>query len=653
MPRARDGTDRSMRMASSTSEVSPAPEEDVAARGLPPHVRLSLATGPFVLAFLLSLRRMADSDLWAHLKCGEYLFRTGTILTTHYFNCSWRDFPYVNHSWLFQAVIYAVNAASGEAGLMALQVLLILLAFAILYNILRSLSSNRLLVSFVLLLGVLAAAHRVILRPQHFSYVFLLYFLISIHQFRRGNMRPAYFLPAVMLVWANMHAECLWGIMVLSVFLVIEWFRSPKGSAAGKQAWNRLFLIFGLVFAAALVNPFTWKTVFWPAYVMKEQFAGVEEILPPTGLKFVAFWIYFGLVVVSSLLNARRLDPFWLALSVIFAGIAWTANRGIPHFVFVSAPLVVQNLDAWGARQGIASRLPRPVAAGAAYALIAVMLAIILSIVTNPLYLQKYDNYPYPEKALAFLKAEKITGNVINDHAWGGYIIWNSWPGLKPYIDGRFFQKRFYDEYFPLIAGQPGWDRVLEKYAISIAILMYSPTDSVRLNDRLIAHPDWRLVYWDDSSLVYLKMTEQNRRFAELYGRGLFNPDRDLYAEHQGKAHETIRQVTAAAERNLAAAGGSWKASITAANGWFALGEHAKARERYLAAARAQKQVDPWIYYRIALCHRAEGDLAKTEEYVQRCLELVPGSPPAQTLLREVQFLRGSQASDKGSPIRQ
>jgi len=64
---------------------------------------------------------MADTDLWGHLACGRYLLDTGRILTTHFFNCSWADFPYVNHSWLFQAVIAFVERLSGEPGLMALQ----------------------------------------------------------------------------------------------------------------------------------------------------------------------------------------------------------------------------------------------------------------------------------------------------------------------------------------------------------------------------------------------------------------------------------------------------------------------------------------------------------------------------------------------------
>ena len=47
-----------------------------------------LITGLFCLVFVLSLRRLSDYDLWGHLKAGEYLFKTGSILTTHYFNCS-------------------------------------------------------------------------------------------------------------------------------------------------------------------------------------------------------------------------------------------------------------------------------------------------------------------------------------------------------------------------------------------------------------------------------------------------------------------------------------------------------------------------------------------------------------------------------------
>ena len=96
------------------------------------------------------------------------------------------------------------------------------------------------------------------------------------------------------------------------------------------------------------------------------------------------------------------------------------------------------------------------------------------SIVTSPLYQKKYDNVAYPEGALAFMKAQGVRAKVLNEHRWGGYIIWTSYPDLKPYIDGRFFHKSFYDEYYPILAGQPGWDQKFDQYGITAAILTCS-----------------------------------------------------------------------------------------------------------------------------------------------------------------------------------
>ena len=625
------------------NRISPAGTTDMAKKkGIADRLLLGSS---FVLAFLYALRRMSDSDLWAHLKCGEYLFQEGKILTTYHFNCSWPTFPYVNHSWLFQAVIYAVEAVTGEWGLVALQVLLILLAFWLLYRILLLRTDNLVLIACVLSLGIIAASHRFALRPQHFSYLFLLYFLYSLDLFRRGNERPAKLLPFVMVIWVNMHAESLWGVLVMGVFLIVHWFSAERGAEQDTGGRTRLLKVFGLVLVASLVNPFTWKTVVWPLFVMKEQFAGVEEILPPIGIRYVFFYIYFGLVVSSTILNFRRSDPLFLALTVVFSIVAWTANRGVPHFVFVSAPLLTANLVDLGKSYRERIRIPNYISDGIKYVILAAILGSILSILTSPLYLQKFDTVPYPEQALKYLKTRGISGNVFNEHIWGGYIIYRSYPELKPYIDGRFFHKRFYDEFNPILAGRTGWEKAIDHYDISIAILAYSKGDDLRLNDRLFQNPRWRLVFWDDISLVYLKDTEKNRKVLELYGNDLLNPDRDLFAEHTERTLSAVRRLSEIADRNLQYAKDSTKALIVSGNALFALGEYAKARERFQAALSTPQPHDPWIYYKIALCYRAEGDLSNAGEFARRSLQLVPGSQVAQTLLREVQFLQRSSSS--------
>src|SRR5512137_923730 len=90
-----------------------------------------LVAGAFTTAFVLSLRRIGDSDIWHHLRCGEYLYRTGSILRTFHFDAWSADEPYLNHEWLFQALVYPLERWGGEPALVGLQVGLVLAALAV------------------------------------------------------------------------------------------------------------------------------------------------------------------------------------------------------------------------------------------------------------------------------------------------------------------------------------------------------------------------------------------------------------------------------------------------------------------------------------------------------------------------------------------
>lgn len=603
---------------------------------------ISLLTGAFSLALVYSLRRMSDSDLWGHLKCGEFFFSHGAVLKTHYFNCSWPDFPYLNHEWLFQAVVYLVQRISGEPGLMALQIVLVLLSFFLLYKILRLQTDNLAIISFVLALGILASSHRFALRPQHFTYVFLLFFLFSLCQYRRGVLRYARFMPLIMLFWVNMHAESLWGILVPATFLTIEWLRTLGNHGPDRSMLKKITLIFGVTILASLINPFTYKTLLWPLFVMKEQFAGVEELLAPTSVRYGFFWVYFGLFAAIAALNFKQADPAFTALSVFFAAVAWTANRGIPHFVFVSAPVIAASIEVLNSRYGNGRRFTVPSALPtiARLVLLAGIVSIIVAVVSDARYLRKYDNVAYPEGAVAFLKENGINGNVFNEHVWGGYLIWTSFPDLKPYIDGRFFHKKFYDEYYAVLAGQPGWESTLEKYGITIALLAYSEAGGARLNDSLFANPRWRLVYWDDASLVYLRDSAGTRKVIDQFGNGLVNPDRQFLFDYEGKPTEFVMRANAAAERNLRFARRSYKALIMSGNTFFRLGGYRAAVERYEESLRYLEVPNAWIYYRIALCYRNTGDLGKTEEYLKKSLSLAPNFQEGRRLLQELSRAR-------------
>ncbi len=586
----------------------------------------------FILLTVMSLRRMSDTDLWGHLECGEYLFKTGDILKIHLFNSTWHDFPYLNHEWLFQGIIYGVYLIGDEWSLLALQVILILSAFFLLYKILKLNVNDRFAISIVLFLGALSSGHRFALRPQHFTFIFMLYYIWSLMKYQRGETKYAWFMPLLMIPWVNIHAESLWGLIIPGIFIAVETYKYRINKGMDRIRLRNLYIIFILILFASLINPFTYRTVIHPFIVMKEQFAGVEELLMPLGKRYIFFYLYFLLFVLTVLFYRRFLDPSWLLLSLVFSIVAWIANRGIPHFVFLSSVIVARGVE--GFFEYYRERLIK-IMNPSRVALLIYVLYISISIVTSPLFFKKYNNYPYPEDALMFMKKNGVRGNVFNHHHWGGFIIWNAYPDLKPFIDGRFFHKRFYVEFYHILHVKPGWQDILKKYDINIILIPYSKEDSGSLADRLFNSINWKLVYWDDVSLLYLRDTPEFRGIIKEYGNIYVNPDRNLYDWNENNM-EIIEKVKRIIDKNLEA-NRSYRSLVLSGNAYFLSGDYATAGKRYIEALNYHKNA--WLYYRIALSYRRMGDLKNTLHYIKKAYELAPDSMEVRGLLREVEIL--------------
>jgi hypothetical protein len=596
-----------------------------------------------LLAFLYSLRHMSDSDLGHHLRVGEHFLETGSILRTFAFNAGpAADRPFLNHEWLFQALVAGIERRGGEAGLMVLQTALVLTAFGILFLTLRLVSSNLALIGLVLGLGVAASSQRLSLRPQHLTYVFLALLLAILHLYQRGNRRWVWALPPIMLVWVNVHAECLWGLLIPAGFLVVEGCKGWKSGSLRPLA--PLTGALGLSALASLVNPFGFKTVIWPLIVMGEMGGRVEELLRPTTSRFLFFWVYCALAAIAVGLSLFRkpqgLDPTWGLLSLVFLGVAWTANRGIPHFVFVSAPLVVAGLDSWWQEARISPLLRKvllvlpPSAMG----------ILALLIVRDPRYLLPHDGVPYPEGAIRFVKEQRLSGGIFNEHIWGGFLLWEGRPGLRPMIDGRAYLKSDFDEMEALRAARPGWQRLFRERAIGMALLSYPAGAPPWLADALFADPNWALVHWDDVSRLYVERTLHPEAFAR-FGNRLVEPDRQLLDQHEGKGPLQIASIRQLTERMAELEPRSYRARILAGNAAFASRDSAKALGHYEAALPLLDPPNAWIHYQIASCALLLGDRSRAADHLRATLRLAPEFQEAR------QKLEGLQNPKKDSPV--
>jgi hypothetical protein len=595
-----------------------------------------------LLAVVYSLRRTGDSDLWHHLRCGEEFLKAGSIVRTYAFNAGpTSDRPFLNHEWLFQALVAAVEGRSGEMGLIALQVALVLAAFGILFLTVRLVSSNLSLIGLVLGLGIAASSHRFALRPQHVSTVFLALLLAVLHLYQRGDRRWAWALPPMMLVWINVHAECLFGLVIPALFLAVEgWKARTSGSL---RALSPLAAALGLSAVAALANPFGAKTIVWPLLVMGEMRGRVEELLPPASPRFLFFWAYCLLAAiaigVTLVRRPRRVDPTWGLLSALFLVVAWSANRGIPHFVLVSAPLVVACLDGWIQE----ANFPRAVRLAGLVLPPTAMGALALLVVRDPRYLLPHDGVAYPDGALRFLKTHRLTGGILGEHRWGGYLLWEGRPGLRPFLDGRFYLRRDFEELEALRAARPGWQRVLRERGVGLALLGYPDGAPPWLADALFADPDWALVQWDDVGRLYVERTAHPEVF-EQFGNRLVDPDRQLLDLHEGKSPEVVVRIRALTGRDAREESLSWRARILAGNAAFAAGDAAEAAVHYEAAAALLDPPNAWIRWQAARCRLAQGDLPRAEAHIRATLALSPGFQDAVRALADLERRRAAPA---------
>jgi tetratricopeptide (TPR) repeat protein len=107
-----------------------------------------------------------------------------------------------------------------------------------------------------------------------------------------------------------------------------------------------------------------------------------------------------------------------------------------------------------------------------------------------------------PVKAVSFMRARGISGRIFNHMNYGGYLMWQLSEPV--FIDGRLevMGEAFYQEY--QTAGQKNqFLLLLKRYDAQVAIFPYQA--AVSWLQQLRAAPEWRLVYYDDQSVIYVR----------------------------------------------------------------------------------------------------------------------------------------------------
>ena len=442
-------------------------------------------------------------DLGWHLAAGDLIRDQGHIPFGDPWSFTAGDRQWYNLSWLWDAIASVVFQYANFSGL----VFFVIACGAFIVGYLTSLCLSRGASTIAVCISVLSSC---LLYPAFAAYpnIYLAVspnistMLFSVIFYGECLKRTRwFFLPVMMVLWANLHGGFLLGFLIVGVFC---------GAALLKRDWGN-FRIYSFVgvgcFIATFINPLGWHiyegltTVlghFSQAYVT-EWLPYSENIVMPGSLPGIAYILIFIALELfcrgSCPIESRLLS--WLLL---FLGLYQFRYMSF-FFLFSTVPLAL-DLDRLLRDRLDNSRVQNSLLAAGIVAACAVPLT----------YLRLDPALGLPqmlsEPDVLYLQTHFPQARILNHWNYGGILIFRTRGAIPVFVDGRAataYPDAVLRDYFKLAEleiDETAWDTVLEKYQID-AVLWVKAHEQLRRY--LVGKRGWKEAYAGVYASVYVK----------------------------------------------------------------------------------------------------------------------------------------------------
>ncbi len=524
-----------------------------------------------VVFLLLCFVPLWHTDIWGHLKFGEWIVAHGELAESDPL-CPFADPASTpHHGWLSQVIFYAIFHAgellaggdrlqrlAGGVDLLRLShALIVTLRCVVLLVAFRRVSGSLPAACWTLAaMLVLSLGNIAILRPQVLGELFFAVVLLALS--RPGlSVRAMIGLPLLLVIWANVHGSFGTGLVLLTGYALGNAVEAGWSAPHGKLAavlrdgqCRRLFLVLiasGL--AIACCNP-SGPHIYMDVLAMAAQpnVRAMDEWQP---LRFQwsggGHWTYLVLLVwlaVTQIRAARWFSPTTLLLIAIFAVQPLLHQRMLIWWLMVAPWLIVQYWPAhkpgWFARWTQFESVPsfrKTLLAGALIVLAGVWsipgqwlaaghpgnLDRTLSAGT-PLHLTTLLLEPGREPAPELAKLEKalrekyphqqFSGRIFVSETLGDFFLWELAPDapILVYSHVHLFTPEHWREVMAVRFGQPSWRMILDRHGVNLVVV--EPERNPRLCSLLRQDKDW-LVVLDETGLAR-KPDPRNQHFIAL-----------------------------------------------------------------------------------------------------------------------------------------
>lgn len=500
----------------------------------------------FILAYNLTAQAY-DYDLWARLIVGKCFMQTGQVLK-HDFLSYTPTHTWYDHEWGSGVVFYITQHYFTHVGLLMLQVILLFLIYFTITKIvkLRGVQTTH-PYNFIFYFFSLCAITQVVDQPircQLFSFFFFTIFLYILELARKGENRPLWLMPVIMLVWNNLHGGCVAGLGLIAMYIIGEFInRKPVKKYLAPfilsllvlpiNPWGFKYLVF-LVHATTMKRPdiMEWFDLFTPMYnkaFLEFRLFAATMIFAEVG--------YIVKAVRSKVFNFDA-TKFIVILSTLY--LATSHVKHIP-FAVISMTAFLYD-DIYTIFNLVTFNIFNKVAKYKDFLVYGLAFVFIFININK----QNFDPFlewnKYPIRVVEFMRLNDIKGNLFVNFGQGSFVSYKLYPHNKIYMDGRY-EEVYYDYMLPImqeffLAG-PKWDTLFKTFPPEVLLI----EKNYPIYKKLATVPEWKRIFADNNFALFVKANKVKKEykqpsvFLDYYKKTLFDSDINfvLQSEHEQK----------------------------------------------------------------------------------------------------------------------
>jgi hypothetical protein len=464
---------------------------------------------------------LKDPGVGWHLATGRLILEQGALPATDPFSFTAAGREWMNYYWGFQVASAWLERVGGLPLVSAAWTLVFALIPLTVYRWTIRSGASPIAAFLVLPLVQLVLLSHALARPHVITYLFFALLVSRLDDVRTGRRSAwaLWWLPGMAVVWANTHGGFVSGLAAVALVggASAAWALVGRDRAAGRFALVCGALL-GMMTIATCLNPYGWG-------LHRQAIAHLS--LPSTGY-FVEFLspdfrdggaaVRAFEALVLALVGVTTLGWIllaWAELALVagtlHAGL--TAVRNMNLFALAVTPVLARALT-----EPLERLVPRAVArwrtigdeqeARAAWRVqVPVVAAVVigLTLAGRLPWLRSLDGLQLTAGAAEHIEAHpERFQRAFNTDALGGSLIYRLWPRLRVFVDDRtpvYGEDFVMNDYFKVLYGREGWEAVLDRWAITSAIVSTATRPATMLRETA----GWRVEYEDDRVVIFVR----------------------------------------------------------------------------------------------------------------------------------------------------